>query len=103
MSRFIRRSLEPQRTYLLDEIDTLALELREARQATAGGRVPLAARADYLRAHDAHRRAVIAFAAVIDAGELHSVADALGQCRAALESSRVRLERRPLGGQSSSG
>ena len=59
MSRFSRRAREPLRNHLLDQIDELALELRAAAPATSRGQVPLAARADYLRAEDAHRRAVL--------------------------------------------
>jgi hypothetical protein len=94
MSRFSRRAREPLRNHLLDQIDELALELRAAGEATSGGCVPLAARADYLRAEDAHRRAVLAYAGAWGSAELTRVADALTQCRAALDASRAMLERR---------
>jgi hypothetical protein len=94
MSRFSRRAREQLRNHLLDQIDELALELRAAAQATSRGHVPLAARADYLRAEDAHRRAVLTYAGAWGAAELTAVADALGQCRAALDASRALLEQR---------
>jgi hypothetical protein len=94
MSRFSRRAREPLRNHLLDQIDELALELRAAGEATSRGRVPLAARADYLRAADAHRRAVLAYAGAWGAADLTKVADGLSQCREALDASRALLEQR---------
>ena len=82
------------RDRLLEEIDALAIELREAGETTAAGRVPIAARADVLRAQDAHRRAVIALAAAGSAGELDAVGDALRESRRALDSARALLGRR---------
>ena len=82
------------RDHLLAEIDALALELEEAGDATTSGRVPIAARADYLRARDAHHRAAIAWmAATSRDDDLTAVSDALRQCRTALEASRALLRR----------
>ena len=92
--RFRRPHLGPLRDHLLAEIHALDLELREAADVTTAGRVPISARADYLRAHDAHRRATIAWAAARGRRELRAVSDALRQCRAALESTRATLGRR---------
>jgi hypothetical protein len=84
--RFRRQS---PRDRILAEIDALAVELREAGEATVGGRVPIAARADVLRAQDAHRRAVVAWGA----HELDAAKDALRQSRGALDSARALLAR----------
>jgi hypothetical protein len=89
-----RRFARPRfRDHLLAEIDALALELEEAGDATASGRVPIAARADYLRARDAHHRAAIAWMAATSREDLTLVSDALRQCRTALEASRALLRR----------
>jgi multidrug resistance efflux pump len=84
-----RRRFAPLREHLLAEIDALALELEEAAEATGSGRAPISARAGYLRAQDAHRRAQIAWTAARSREELTAVADALRECRTALESSRA--------------
>ena len=81
-----------QHDCLPDEIEGLALELVEVAQAIASDYVPIAARADYLHAQDAHRRAVAAWA--LTNGQHHqleAVRDALAECRGALDSTRVRL------------
>lgn len=89
-----RRFARPRfRDHLLAEIDALALELEEAGDATTSGRVPIAARADYLRSRDAHHRAAIAWMAATSRDDLTLVSDALRQCRTALESSRALLRR----------
>jgi hypothetical protein len=92
--RFRRPPLGPLRDHLLAEIHALDLELREASEATAAGHVPIAARADFLRAQDAHRRAAIAWSAARGRDELRAVSEALRQCRTALESTRTTLGRR---------
>lgn len=69
-------------------LDTLKADLAKAAEATGSDRVPIAARADYLRARDAYRRAVIAWSAASGDDQLDGVNDALEQCRAAL--ARVR-------------
>jgi hypothetical protein len=89
--RFRRRRFASLREHLLAEIDALALELEEAAEATASGQVPISARADYLRAQDAYRRARIAMSLAGERGDLTAVADALRDCRTALESSRALL------------
>jgi hypothetical protein len=88
---FGRRRFAPLREHLLAEIDALALELEEAAEATDSGRVPISARADYLRAQDAHRRAQVALTLAGERDDLSAVADALRDCRSALESSRALL------------
>jgi hypothetical protein len=88
---FGRRRFASLREHLLAEIDALALELEEAAEATGSGKVPISARANYLRAQDAHRRAQIALAIAGDRDDLSAVADALRDCRTALESSRALL------------
>ena len=85
------RRFAPQREHLLAEIEALAIELDESAAATASGRVPIAARADYLRARDAHHRAAIMWVGSVTSEQLALVADALRTCRAALESSRAAL------------
>ena len=92
-SRFGRPRFTSRRDHLLAEIDALALELEEAGEATAAGRVPISARADYLRARDAHHRAAIAWMGATSRDELTAVSDALRQCRIALESSRALMRR----------
>ena len=92
--RFRRPPLGPLRGHLLAEIHALDLELREAGEVTTAANVPISARADYLRAQDAHRRAAIAWSAARGRDELRSVSDALRQCRTALESTRAILGRR---------
>jgi hypothetical protein len=92
--RFRRPPVGPLRDHLLAEIHALDLELREASEVTAAGQVPISARADYLRAQDAHRRAAIAWADARGRDELRAVSDALRQCRTALESTRATLGRR---------
>ena len=89
--RFGRRRFASLREHLLAEIDALALELEEATEATESGRVPISARADYLRAQDAYRRALIAMSLAGERDDLSVVADALRDCRTALESSRALL------------
>jgi hypothetical protein len=84
-----RRRFAPLREHLLAEIDALALELEEAAEATGSGRAPISARADYLRAQDAYRRAQVAWTAARSRDELTAVAEALRDCRTALESSRA--------------
>jgi hypothetical protein len=91
--RFARPRFGSLRDHLLAEIDALALELDEAGDATTSGRVPIAARADYLRARDAHHRAAIAWMAATSRDGLTIVSDALRQCRTALEASRALLRR----------
>jgi hypothetical protein len=89
--QFGRRRFASLREHLLAETDALALELEEAAEATDSGRVPISARADYLRAQDAYRRAQIALAVAGERDDLSAVADALRDCRTALESSRALL------------
>jgi len=86
-----RRRFASLRTHLPAEIDALALELDEAAEATASGRVPISARANYLRAQDAYRRAQVAMSLAGSRDDLTVVADALRDCRTALESSRALL------------
>jgi multidrug resistance efflux pump len=86
-----RRRFASLREHLLAEIDALALELEEAEEATSSSRAPISARADYLRALDAYRRAQIAWSTAHGRDELTAVADALRDCRTALESSRALL------------
>jgi hypothetical protein len=90
--RFESTQPHTPREELLDEIDALAIELTAAGEATASGHVPIAARADYLRAQAAHRRAVINWA-IAREEQLSAVRDALEECRGALESTRERLRR----------
>ena len=90
-ARRFRPQLASLRDHLLAEIDALAIELEELGESTAGGRVPGAARADYLRARDAHHRAAIAWMAATTREDLTGVSDALRQCRTALEASRAVL------------
>jgi hypothetical protein len=89
--RFGRRRFASLREHLLAEIDALALELEEASEATATGPVPISARADYLRAQDAYRRAQTAMSLSGKDDDLSAVAEALRDCRTALESSRALL------------
>jgi hypothetical protein len=91
--RFEPPQPRPPREDLLDEIDALAPELTAAAEATGSGGVPIAARADYLRAQAAYRGAVIAWATAREADQFSAVRDALEQCRSALESTRERLRR----------
>jgi hypothetical protein len=84
---FGRRRFTSLREHLQAEIDALAIEIEEAAEATDSGRVPISARANYLRAEDARRRAEIALAD----DDLSALADALRDCRTALESSRALL------------
>jgi hypothetical protein len=72
-----------------DEIAELGRELAQAAAAATSEHVPISARAHYLRAQDAHRRAVSAH------GEQQpdAVHDALVECRSALEAMRARLQR----------
>ena len=86
--RFVSR-----RDHLLAEIDALALELEEAGEVTASGRVPISARADYLRAREAHHRAVILWMGATVSEQLKLVSDALRDCRISLESSRELMRR----------
>ena len=89
--RFRRPHLGPLRDHLLAEIHALDLELREAAEVTTPEHIPISARADYLRAQDAHRRATISWSAARGRNELRAVSDALRQCRTALESTRAIL------------
>jgi hypothetical protein len=82
-----------RRDHLLAEIDALAIELEEAGEVTSSGRAPIAARANYLRAREAHHRAAIAWMGATNPAELTAVSAALRQCRTALESSRELLRR----------
>ena len=91
--RFSRPRIGSLRDHLLAEIHALALELDGASDTTASGRAPIAARADYLRARDAHHRAAITWMAATNREELTLVSDALRQCRTALESSRALMRR----------
>jgi hypothetical protein len=91
--RRFRPELASLRDHLLAEIEALAIELREAADATARGNVPIAARAEYLRAQDAHRRAVIAWTSARGRDEHRAIAETLRQCRNALESARALLRR----------
>jgi hypothetical protein len=84
--RFVTR-----RDHLLAEIEALAIELDEASGATASGHAPVAARADYLRARQAHHRAAMMWISSIDQEQLALVSEALRTCRTALESSRAAL------------
>ena len=88
MRRFVKR-----RDHLLAEIDALAIELEEASTTTASGRAPLAARAGYLRARQAHHRAAMAWMTAVGPEQLTAVSDELRDCRAALEASRALLRR----------
>ena len=92
-ARFGRPRFVSRRDHLLAEIDALALELEEAGEATASGRVPISARADYLRAREAHHRAAIAWMGAGTSNELTLVSDALRECRISLESSRALTKR----------
>jgi hypothetical protein len=74
-------------------LDSLRADLVEVAEATGSDHVPIAARADYLRARDAYRRAVIAWAGASGEQQLDTVRELLEQCRAALASSRGRLRR----------
>jgi hypothetical protein len=89
--RFARMRSPSRRDHLLAEIDALALELDEAAAATASGTVPIAARADYLRAREAHHRAAIAWMAATSAEDLAPASDELRRCRMALEASRALM------------
>jgi hypothetical protein len=89
--QFGRRRFASLREHLPAEIDALALELDEAAEVTDSGRVPISARADYLRAQDAYRRAQLAMSFAGECDDLSAVADALRDCRTALESSRALL------------
>ena len=91
--RFDRPQLGSLRDHLLAEIDALAIELDESSVTTQSGRAPIAARADYLRARDAHHRAAIAWMGATDREQLTAVSDALRQCRTALETSRALMRR----------
>jgi hypothetical protein len=86
-----RRRFASLREHLLAEIDALAFELEEAAEVTDSGKVPISARADYLRAQDAYRRAQIAMSLAGEGDNLTAVAEALRDCRTALESSRALL------------
>jgi hypothetical protein len=87
--RFARQLSPTRRDHMLAEIDALALELDELAAATASGSVSFAARADYLRARDAHHRATVAWMAATSAEDLMPASDALRRCRVALEASRA--------------
>ena len=86
-----RRRFASLHEHLLAEIDALALELEEAAEATGSGKVSISARADYLRAQDAYRRAQLATSLAAERDDLSAVAEALRDCRTALESSRAVL------------
>jgi hypothetical protein len=90
------RRLQPRRfvtrrDHLLAEIDALAIELEDASDATSSGHAPVAARADYMRARQAHHRAAMMWISSTGPEQLALVSDALRTCRAALESSRAAL------------
>src|SRR5829696_3597728 len=89
--RFGRPRFGSRRDHLLAEIHALAIELEEAGEATSTGRAPISARANYLRAREAHHLAAIAWMGATNASELTAVSDALRRCRTALESSRAIL------------
>ena len=89
--RFGRPRFGSRRDHLLAEIDALAIELEEAGEATSSNRAPISARANYLRAREAHHRAAIAWMGATNPSELTAVSYALRQCRTALESSRAVL------------
>jgi hypothetical protein len=91
--RFGRPRFLSRRDHLLAEIDALAIELEEAAEATSSGDAPISARADYMRARDAHHRAAIAWMSATGPADLSAVSDALRRCRTALESSRALLRR----------
>jgi hypothetical protein len=74
-------------------LDSLRADLAQVAQATGSDHVPIAARADYLRARDAYRRAVIAWAGASGEQELDTVRELVERCRSALEASRARLRR----------
>ena len=59
--RFGRPRFGSRRDHLLAEIDALAIELEEAGEATSSSRAPISARANYLRAREAHHLAAIAW------------------------------------------
>jgi hypothetical protein len=91
--RFGRPRFLSRRDHLLADIDALAIELEEAGEATAGGRAPISARADYFRAREAHHRAAIAWMTALTREQLSLVSEALRECRIALESSRTLMRR----------
>ena len=91
--RFGRPRLGPLRDHLRAEIDALAIELDEAAAATESTHVPISARADYLRARDAHHRAATAWVGAREREQLSAVTDALRECRTALEASRALMRR----------
>jgi hypothetical protein len=75
---------ESARDGLLGVIDALKADLDRAAEATGTDHAPIAARADYLRARDAYRRAVVAWSKASGDDRLNAVTGALEQCRAAL-------------------
>ena len=91
--RFARPRFGSRRDHLLAEIDALAIELEEAGEATSSAQAALSARANYLRAREAHHLAAIAWMGATNPAALTAVSDALRQCRTALESSRALLRR----------
>jgi hypothetical protein len=74
---------------LLELIETVAGLLSEAREATASGPVSIAARADYLHAQPAHRRALATWSWAGDEDQIDVVHDALEHARSVL-ARRVR-------------
>jgi hypothetical protein len=87
--RFQRRA----QADLLETFDTLARQLSEACELTSSGRVPISARAEYLRAEAAHLSALATWAAAGGEEQFDVVRDALAQCRRALDASRAKLRR----------
>jgi hypothetical protein len=75
---------ESAREGLLGVVDALKADLDRAAEATGTDHAPIAARADYLRARDAYRRAVVAWSQTSGDDRLDPVTGALEQCRAAL-------------------
>jgi hypothetical protein len=87
--RFQRRAQED----LLETFDTLALQLSETGELTSSGRVPISARAEYLRAEAAHLSALATWASAGGEEQFEVVREALEQCRRALDASRAKLRR----------
>jgi hypothetical protein len=87
--RFQRRAQED----LLETFDALALQLSETGELTSSGRVPISARAEYLRAEAAHLSALATWASAGGEKQFEVVREALEQCRSALDASRAKLRR----------
>ncbi|MEO8688375.1 MAG: hypothetical protein ABI611_09155 [Solirubrobacteraceae bacterium] len=88
-----RRFAPSPKEDLVHEIDRLGVELDQAAGATGSGRVPISARADFLRAQAAHQRAVVIWTAAGAEHQLTAAREALELCRDALGSMRERLRR----------